>query len=98
MYIFLYSTDIDFIFDSSATLKDENVRKKHFPLHVSIRNNGMDNVITIDKLWGNYLIEIKQINPKHIDNYKYEKIEYYTFSKLSHLVTKLNELLENSRG
>ena len=71
MYIFLYSTDIDFIFDSSATLKDENVRKKHFPLHVSIRNNGMDNVITIDKLWGNYLIEIKQINPKYIDNYKY---------------------------
>ncbi len=87
LYTFLYSTDIDHIFDFEKYTKDGE-------LNIDIRHIDKRRSIKIKQLSGDYVIWISNWIKK-IGECEYAKEEFYSFKKLSDLVVVLNEILND---
>ena len=93
LYMFLYSINIDFLFDNSFM---DN--KGEFNISFHLRNKNMKQEFLIQSLYRKYLIIIQDMNPECFENYEYQKVEYYSFDNIPSLIVKLRELLVSFIG
>lgn len=87
LYTFLYSTNIDHIFDFEKYARDGE-------LNIDIRHVDTRRSIRIKQLSGDYVIWIDH-KKQDLGEYEYEKVEFYSFKSQSALVAVLREILND---